>query len=47
MEDASGSLSATRIIKDKDTGVCYIFHMQGVSAGLTVLVDAGGKPITA
>ncbi|WP_394855107.1 DUF6440 family protein [Dietzia maris] len=36
----------TRILRDKETGVCYVFHMQGVSSGLTLLVDADGNPVT-
>jgi len=46
-EDASGSMSMTRVVQDKETGVCYMFHMQGVSSGLTVLLNADGTPYTA
>ncbi|MDV8003047.1 DUF6440 family protein [Rhodococcus sp. IEGM 1408] len=46
LSDASGGGSITRILRDKETGVCYVFHMQGVSSGLTLLVDAGGNPVT-
>ncbi|WP_375545678.1 DUF6440 family protein [Dietzia cinnamea] len=44
MQDQSGGGSITRILRDKETKVCYVFHMQGVSSGLTLLVDADGKP---
>jgi len=31
----------TRILKDKETGVLYLYH----NSGLTVLVDEHGKPV--
>ena len=35
------------IYQDRDTKVCYILvNPHGYSSGLTVLVDADGKPIT-
>lgn len=30
---------------DKETGVNYLYHQSGYSGGLTVLVDAEGKPV--
>ena len=30
---------------DNQTGVQYLFHFSGSAAGLTVLVDADGKPL--
>ena len=45
--DESTSLmgNETEIIVDKATGVNYLFVKNGYGAGLTVLVDAEGKPI--
>lgn len=34
-----------RIIVDKETGVMYLFHCAGYKGGLTVMVDANGKPL--
>ena len=30
---------------DTETGVQYLYHSAGYSGGLTVLVDAEGKPL--
>lgn len=30
---------------DKETGVMYFFRKQGYGGGLTVMVDADGKPL--
>lgn len=35
----------TSVIVDKETGVNYLFFKDGYGGGLTVLVDADGKPI--
>ena len=35
----------TRILVDKETGVNYIFFLEGYGAGLTVLLDSEGKPV--
>lgn len=40
-----GQLSRTNILVDTETGVNYLFHAEGYSAGLTVLLDRDGKPI--
>ena len=40
-----GKLSGIEIWIDKYTGVNYIFAFNGYAGGLTVLVDADGKPI--
>jgi hypothetical protein len=34
-----------RIIVDKKTGVMYLFHGSRNRGGLTVMVDANGKPL--
>lgn len=36
---------ATRIFRDRETGVCYLHQWSGVGGGLTVLVDKDGKPV--
>lgn len=35
----------TSIIIDRKTGVNYLWHFEGLGAGLTVLVDQEGKQI--
>ena len=35
----------TYVLVDKETGVNYLFAASGYSGGLTVLVDAEGKPV--
>ena len=42
---SQGKLNGTEIWVDKATGVNYIFTFSGYAGGLTVLVDAEGKPI--
>ena len=44
LED-SGFISSSEIWVDTQTGVQYLFHFTGNAAGLTVLVDAEGKPL--
>ena len=34
------------VLKDKVTGVLYMYNEFGNSAGLTPLIDADGKPLT-
>lgn len=34
------------VLRDKQTGVMYMYRVAGGGAGLTVLVDKDGKPIT-
>ena len=38
-------MSPFEIWVDKETGVNYLFHSNGSSGGLTILVDKNGKPI--
>ena len=33
------------ILKDTETGVCYLYHGNGYGGGLTPLLDSGGKPV--
>ena len=41
----SQGLSGVEIWVDRETGVNYLYKSSGYSGGLTVLVDAEGKPI--
>ena len=41
----SQSMGSVEIWVDKETGVNYIYRQSGYSGGLTVLVDANGKPV--
>jgi len=34
------------VLRDRETGVLYLFHLNGFGGGLTVLVDRDGKPLT-
>ena len=45
-EEGNGLTRAFRqVIVDKETGVNYLFVRDGYAGGLTVLLDAEGKPI--
>ena len=46
-EISGGAFEATqqRILVDRETGVNYLWTCSGYAGGLTVLVDAEGKPI--
>ena len=46
-EVSRGAFEATqsRVLVDRQTGVNYLWTEAGYSGGLTVLVDAEGKPI--
>lgn len=41
----SQGMGSVEIWVDKQTGVNYIYRQSGYSGGLTVLVDADGKPV--
>ena len=41
----SENLGAEQILIDKKTGVNYLFVQNGYAGGLTVLVDANGRPV--
>ena len=41
----SAFISSNEVLVDTQTGVQYLFHFNGNAAGLTVLVDAEGKPL--
>ncbi len=40
-----GVVSVMEIWVDTETGVNYLFREDGYSGGMTVLVDADGKPV--
>ena len=42
---SQGKLNVMEIWVDKDTGVNYVFAYSGYAGGLTVRVDAQGKPV--
>ena len=42
---SQGSLSPTEIWVDKETGVHYLFHVNGYAGGLTPLLDKNGEPV--
>lgn len=35
----------TQVLIDKETGVNYLFYMDGYGGGLTPLLDRDGKPV--
>ena len=41
----SGFISCNEVLVDTETGVQYLYHSVGNSGGLTLLVDAEGKPL--
>ncbi len=41
----SAFISSNEVLVDTETGVQYLYHAAGNSGGLTVLVDAEGKPL--
>ena len=40
-----GSMATMEIWVDKETGVNYLFRLNGYGGGLTPLLDAQGKPV--
>jgi len=41
----SQGLGGTQIWVDRETNVQYLWHAEGYAGGLTVLLDAEGKPL--
>lgn len=41
----SESLGSVQILRDKETGVNYMFCHDGYAGGLTPLLDSGGKVV--
>lgn len=42
---SQGKLYSIEIWVDKETGVNYLYRVDGYSGGMTVLLDKDGKPI--
>ena len=42
--EESAFISSNEVLVDTQTGVQYLYHAVGNSGGLTLLVDAEGKP---
>jgi len=40
-----GTMRITEIWVDRQTGVNYLYHSEGYSGGLTVMLDQDGKPL--
>ncbi len=45
VSDEGGFFGSTEVWVDTKTGVQYLWHTVGNAGGLTVLVDADGKPL--
>ena len=43
--EESAFISSNEVLVDTQTGVQYLYHAVGNSGGLTLLVDAEGKPL--
>ena len=43
--EESGIITCSEVWVDTQTGVQYLFHASANSGGLTVLVDAEGRPL--
>ena len=43
--EESAFISSNEVLVDTQTGVQYLYHSAGNSGGLTLLVDAEGKPL--
>jgi len=46
LKEKHGFETHSKIIKDKETGILYLFHTWGFTGGLTPLLDQNGKPLT-
>lgn len=44
-EQKKGISSRTRILRDRETGVCYLQTWDGFAASITLLVNADGSPV--
>ena len=42
---SEGSLTVTKILVDKQTGINYLFQVNGYAGGLTPLLKADGTPV--
>lgn len=46
-EQKSKLAETVRVLRDNETGVCYLQTWSGASGGVTLLVDRDGRPLTA
>lgn len=44
-KEASGVMGELRILRDRETGVQYLYYCLGYGGGLTPLLGADGKPV--
>ena len=44
-KETMGLTRETAILRDKVTGICYLYHAAGYGGGLTPLLDKNGNPI--
>jgi hypothetical protein len=42
---SQGTVNVLEIWVDKETGVNYVFHLNGYAGGMTPLLDRDGKPV--
>ena len=40
-----GAMAVNKVLRDRETGVLYLFHQEGYAGGLTVMVDRNGQPL--
>ena len=45
LEKQSQITATTYIIRDRETGVHYLYHANGYSGGLTPLLGSDGQPV--
>ena len=45
LEEKHDMMSSNRVLRDKETGVLYLYHAWGYGGGMTPLLDRDGKPL--
>jgi hypothetical protein len=45
LHDESTKLQGSQVLRDRETGVCYLFRCCGTAAGLTALLTRDGAPV--
>jgi len=45
LDEKYDMMSNFRVLRDRDTGVLYLYYAWGYGGGLTPLLDKDGKPI--
>ena len=46
LEEKYDMMTSNRILRDRETGVLYLYHAWGYGGGLTPLLDRDGKILT-